>query len=162
LLLGKAAANYGPCSSHRGLAANRLLWLTVTLGAYIPADRFSTAFDHAPAANPVLIAVILIVLLLRATETEYPTYFCRRAGADRGAGHSHRHHRRGLRTRLMNLLGLKDFAARGFAAGLAGHGIGTARVPCQRAGRYICRPRTGVERARHVAPGSAFLLLWRR
>ena len=31
-------------------------------------------------------------------------------------------------TPLMNALGLKDFAARGFAAGLAAHGIGTARA----------------------------------
>jgi len=31
-------------------------------------------------------------------------------------------------TPLMNLLGLKDYAARGFAAGLAAHGIGTARA----------------------------------
>jgi predicted murein hydrolase (TIGR00659 family) len=31
-------------------------------------------------------------------------------------------------TPLMNMLGLKDYAARGFAAGLAAHGIGTARA----------------------------------
>ncbi len=31
-------------------------------------------------------------------------------------------------TPLMNLLGLKNFAARGFAAGLVSHGIGTARA----------------------------------
>ena len=31
-------------------------------------------------------------------------------------------------TPLMNVLGLKDYAARGFAAGLAAHGIGTARA----------------------------------
>lgn len=31
-------------------------------------------------------------------------------------------------TPLMNALGLKDYAARGFAAGLAAHGIGTARA----------------------------------
>ena len=31
-------------------------------------------------------------------------------------------------TPLMNVLGLRDFAARGFAAGVAGHGIGTARA----------------------------------
>ena len=28
----------------------------------------------------------------------------------------------------MNALGIKDFAARGFAAGLTSHGIGTARA----------------------------------
>lgn len=31
-------------------------------------------------------------------------------------------------TPLMNLMGLKDYAARGFAAGLASHGLGTARA----------------------------------
>jgi putative effector of murein hydrolase len=31
-------------------------------------------------------------------------------------------------TPLMNLLGLRDYAARGFAAGVASHGIGTARA----------------------------------
>ena len=31
-------------------------------------------------------------------------------------------------TPLMNALGIRDFAARGFAAGLAAHGIGTARA----------------------------------
>ena len=31
-------------------------------------------------------------------------------------------------TPLMNAMGMKDFAARGFAAGLAAHGIGTARA----------------------------------
>jgi len=34
-------------------------------------------------------------------------------------------------TPLMNLSGLKDFATRGLAAGLASHSIRTARVPCQ-------------------------------
>ena len=31
-------------------------------------------------------------------------------------------------TPLMNALGIKDYAARGFAAGLAAHGLGTARA----------------------------------
>ncbi|HRO10043.1 LrgB family protein [Amaricoccus sp.] len=31
-------------------------------------------------------------------------------------------------TPLMNLLGIRDFAARGFAAGIASHGLGTARA----------------------------------
>ena len=31
-------------------------------------------------------------------------------------------------TPLMNVLGLRDYAARGFAAGVASHGIGTARA----------------------------------
>ena len=31
-------------------------------------------------------------------------------------------------TPLMNALGIRDYAARGFAAGVAAHGIGTARA----------------------------------
>jgi putative effector of murein hydrolase len=31
-------------------------------------------------------------------------------------------------TPLMNLLRIRDFAARGFAAGIASHGLGTARA----------------------------------
>jgi putative effector of murein hydrolase len=31
-------------------------------------------------------------------------------------------------TPLMNALGIRDYAARGFAVGLASHGIGTARA----------------------------------
>ena len=33
-----------------------------------------------------------------------------------------------MATPLMNALGVRDYAARGFAAGLASHGIGTARA----------------------------------
>ncbi len=194
------------------LSASPLLWLTVTLGAYVLADRIALAARHAPIANPVLIAVALVALLLHATGTRYPTYFAgaqfvhfllgpatvalavplvreaarvRRLivpvlaallagsltaivtavgvawalGADRAilvslapksvttpiamgiaaanggvpaltavfvlitgviGGISV--------TPLMNLIGVKDYAARGFAAGLASHGIGTARA----------------------------------
>ena len=194
------------------LSASPLLWLTVTLGSYVVADRIALAARHAPIANPVLIAVGLVALLLHVTGTRYPTYFAgaqfvhfllgpatvalavplvreaarvRRLivpvlvallagsltaivsavgiawalGADRAilvslapksvttpiamgiaaanggvpaltavfvlitgviGGISV--------TPLMNLIGVKDFAARGFAAGLASHGIGTARA----------------------------------
>jgi predicted murein hydrolase (TIGR00659 family) len=57
------------------LSASPLLWLTVTLGAYVLADRIAVAARYGPIANPVLIAVALIALLLHATGTEYPTYF---------------------------------------------------------------------------------------
>ncbi len=194
------------------LAANPLLWLTVTLGAYVVADRISGALGQAPAANPVLVSVILIIILLRATDTDYRTYFAgaqfvhfmlgpatvalgvplvREARRVRrllapvivalfvgsitaigsaigiawalGADHETlvslapksvttpiamgiAQANGGLPaltavfviltgvigaisvTPLLNLLGLKDYAARGFAAGLASHGIGTARA----------------------------------
>jgi predicted murein hydrolase (TIGR00659 family) len=57
------------------LAADPLLWLTVTLVAYVLADRLSAAFGRHPVANPVLIAVTLIALVLTATRTSFENYF---------------------------------------------------------------------------------------
>ena len=57
------------------LSASPLLWLTVTLGAYVLADRIALVARYAPIANPVLIAVALIALLLHLTRTGYPTLF---------------------------------------------------------------------------------------
>jgi putative effector of murein hydrolase len=66
-------------------------------------------------------------------------------------------------TPLMNLLGLKDYAARGFAAGLAGHGIGTARAfhVSELAGTFagLALALNGLATSLLVP---AFLLLWRR
>ncbi len=194
------------------LSTTPLLWLTATLVAYVVADRISLLLHRHPLANPVLIAVILLVLVLRGTGTEFSRYF-------EGAQFVHfmlgpatvalavpliaqgRRVRRlvvpiaaaliagsvtaivtaiGLAwalgaspqtvaslapksvttpiamgiaeaiggiptltavlviltgvigamsvTPLMNALGVRDFAARGFAAGVASHGIGTARA----------------------------------
>ncbi|ACL55698.1 LrgB family protein [Methylobacterium nodulans] len=57
------------------LAHSPLLWLTVTLVAYVAADRISLATDRHPLANPVLHAVWMIGLVLHATRTPYPVYF---------------------------------------------------------------------------------------
>ena len=57
------------------LSATPLVWLTATLAAYAGADRFANALGRPPLANPVLVAVVLVVLLLRATGTEYRVYF---------------------------------------------------------------------------------------
>lgn len=57
------------------LAADPLLWLTVTLVAYVAADRISAACGRHPLANPVLIAVALIAAILTATRTPFETYF---------------------------------------------------------------------------------------
>lgn len=57
------------------LAADPLLWLTVTLLAYGLADRFSAACGRHPLANPVLIAVALTAALLTATGTGFDAYF---------------------------------------------------------------------------------------
>lgn len=193
------------------LAASPLLWLTVTLVAWLIASTIARRVGH-PLANPVLIAILLVGTLLVATKTPYHAYF-------EGAQFVHfllgpatvalavplvRHRALVLRnvapmaaaliagavtgcastvliaqwlgaprdvllslapksttagiamaiseaiggvpaltavcviatgiigavivTPLMNALRIRDYAARGFAAGLASHGIGTARA----------------------------------
>jgi predicted murein hydrolase (TIGR00659 family) len=57
------------------LSRTPLLWLTVTLLAYVAADRLSAMLRRHPLANPVLIAVVLTALLLATTGTPYRTYF---------------------------------------------------------------------------------------
>lgn len=194
------------------LAASPLLWLTVTIGAFLAAQRLAKASGHHPAVNPVLLTIVVIVVVLQLTGTRYDVYF-------EGAQFIHfilgpatvalavpLYRSRGLVrssalpilatllvgapfaivsatglaallgarqeiilalvpksvtagiavgiagkiggepaltavlviatgilgaiivTPLMNALGIKDYAARGFAAGLTSHGIGTARA----------------------------------
>jgi predicted murein hydrolase (TIGR00659 family) len=194
------------------LSGQPLLWLTVTLAAYVAADAVSAALRRHPLANPVLMSVALVSVLLLITDTAYPTYFAgaqfvhfllgpatvalavplvrhlpqvRRVlvpmlaalvvgslaaivsavllakafGLGRGAmlalapKSSTAAIAMGIAektggdpaltavlviltgisgaivvTPLMNALRLKNYAARGFAAGLASHGIGTARA----------------------------------
>lgn len=57
------------------LSETPLLWLTVTLAAYVAGDTVSAAFSRAPLANPVVIAAGLLILLLSATGTTYADYF---------------------------------------------------------------------------------------
>ncbi len=57
------------------LAKTPLLWLTVTLTAYVLADRIAAATGRHPIANPVLITVTLVGGILAATGTPYPVYF---------------------------------------------------------------------------------------
>ena len=57
------------------LSEGPLLWLTVTLMAYLAADRLSLMANRAPLANPVLLAVIMLAVTLWATSTPYETYF---------------------------------------------------------------------------------------
>ena len=57
------------------LATDPLLWLTVTLAAYVVADAVSARFDRHPLANPVLIAVALLAVILMTTRTPFETYF---------------------------------------------------------------------------------------
>jgi len=57
------------------LSASPLLWLTLTLLAYQVAIWIHQRSNNHPLANPVLIAVAILVLLLSATGTSYQTYF---------------------------------------------------------------------------------------
>ncbi len=194
------------------LSGSPLLWLTSTLIGYLTADAISRALHRHPLANPVLIAIALVSVILVATGTPFPAYFAgaqfvhfllgpatvalavplirhlpqvrrtlvpmpvalvvgsvtaigsavllaRLFGLDRAAilalapKSSTAAIAMGIAekvgaepaltavlviltgisgaivvTPLMNALRLKNYAARGFAAGLASHGIGTARA----------------------------------
>jgi len=57
------------------LSESPLLWLTVTLIAYVGAERVSVHFRRNPLANPVIIAATLLVGLLVVTKTPYGAYF---------------------------------------------------------------------------------------
>ena len=57
------------------LRTGPLLWLTVTLAAYVLAQWIYERAGLNPLLNPVAIAVVLLVALLTLTGTEYQTYF---------------------------------------------------------------------------------------
>lgn len=57
------------------LAASPLLGLTITLVAYQAGYWLYERSNHNPLVNPVLIAVVALVALLKLTGVEYLTYF---------------------------------------------------------------------------------------
>jgi predicted murein hydrolase (TIGR00659 family) len=57
------------------LATSPLLWLTATLLVWLVANRITRRFEFHPLANPVLMAVITLVLVLRFSGVPYSTYF---------------------------------------------------------------------------------------
>lgn len=57
------------------LAQGPLLWLTATLLAYLAGDAVFRAAGRRSIANPVLVAVALLAVLLWLTGTDYATYF---------------------------------------------------------------------------------------
>lgn len=57
------------------LTQGPLLWLTLTLTAYLAGDAISRLTRRQPLANPVLIAVVVIGLVLGVTGTDYAHYF---------------------------------------------------------------------------------------
>ena len=57
------------------LSASPLFWLTVTLLAWLLAERLAAASGRHPLVNPVAIAIVVVALLLAATGTDYRRYF---------------------------------------------------------------------------------------
>lgn len=57
------------------LGASPLLWLLLTLGAYVAALQLQRLLGGSPFANPVALAVATLVAVLAATGTPYATYF---------------------------------------------------------------------------------------
>ena len=57
------------------LSASPLLWLSVTLLAYLVAFTLYRKAGDNPLLNPVALAVALLIVILLATGTPYATYF---------------------------------------------------------------------------------------
>lgn len=57
------------------LSHQALLWITLTIAAYALGDALARATGRHPLANPVLVAVLLLMGVLIATRTSYDTYF---------------------------------------------------------------------------------------
>jgi putative effector of murein hydrolase len=57
------------------LAATPLLWLAVTVAAYLMGCRVQGICRGSAFASPVLIAIILVAAVVLATGTSYPAYF---------------------------------------------------------------------------------------
>ena len=57
------------------LAQQPLLWLTLTLIAYVIGDAAFRTSGGRPYVNPVLIAVVMLAFLLWISATPYQTYF---------------------------------------------------------------------------------------
>lgn len=57
------------------LAASPLLWLTLTIGIFLAAQRVAKACAYHPVANPVLMTIVAVVAVLQLTRTSYDVYF---------------------------------------------------------------------------------------
>ncbi|CAB3798638.1 Inner membrane protein YohK [Paraburkholderia ultramafica] len=57
------------------LAPTPLLWLTLTVAAFAAGQVVQRLCRQSPIANPVLIAIVLMVVVLRITGTPYSEYF---------------------------------------------------------------------------------------
>jgi predicted murein hydrolase (TIGR00659 family) len=57
------------------LSATPLLWLTVTIGAWLAADEVAKRSGRHPLVNPILLAILGVTLVLALSGTPYHTYF---------------------------------------------------------------------------------------
>jgi putative effector of murein hydrolase len=57
------------------LALSPLLWLTLTLAAFAFGQFVQRVCGRSPLANPVLIAIVAMVAILKCTNTPYAEYF---------------------------------------------------------------------------------------
>ena len=57
------------------LSQGPLVWLTLTLVAYVAGDPLAEAVQRRPYANSVLIAAVLLAVMLWLTGTSYEVYF---------------------------------------------------------------------------------------
>ena len=57
------------------LAATPLLWLSLTLAAYLVAVAINERWNRMPLLNPTLLAIVLVVVVLAVTGTSYKRYF---------------------------------------------------------------------------------------
>ena len=57
------------------LAASPLLWLTLTIGVFLGAQRLAKASHYHALVNPVLITILVILLVLQLTGTNYAVDF---------------------------------------------------------------------------------------
>lgn len=57
------------------LSTTPLLWLTVTLGVWVGADRLAAWSGRHPLVNPVLLSILVVAVVLALTGTPYSVYF---------------------------------------------------------------------------------------
>ncbi len=57
------------------LSATPLLWLTITISVWLAADQLADLSGRHPLANPVLLSIVGVGLLLALTGTPYRTFF---------------------------------------------------------------------------------------
>ncbi|MFO7859463.1 MAG: LrgB family protein [Ectothiorhodospiraceae bacterium] len=57
------------------LTTSRLLWLTVTLAAFLVGSWINRKLGGNPALHPVMLSMVLLIGILLLTGTDYDTYF---------------------------------------------------------------------------------------